>query len=144
MTELEAIRILDPETSREALLPFAYDQYLKLKTVEEACRIAAAKMLDMNQTTYMSEAVKTVLGERKRQIEKVGDESDNHPFEWMSILGEEYGELCEAVNETFFQNAEKPERGGYDKIIKEASHTAAVAVAIIESAMKHLNEAAEK
>ena len=78
-------------------------------------------------------AIRSVQAERKRQDEKWGDQNGNHPFEWVSILGEEYGELCEAVNETFFKNGEKPERGGIDKMRKEAVQVAAVAVALIEA-----------
>ena len=81
-------------------------------------------------------AIEKVLAERIRQMELWGERSDNHPFEWMSILGEEFGELCEAVNETFFKNGAHPECGGNEKIIKEAVHVAAVAVAIVESAMR--------
>lgn len=85
----------------------------------------------------MMEKTKSALGlvmaERQRQNSLWGDQSGNHPFEWMSILGEEYGELCEAVNETCFSNATHPERGGYEKIKREATQVAAVAVAIIEA-----------
>ena len=83
----------------------------------------------------MKTAIELVVAERQRQIDLWGDQSGNHPFEWMSILGEEYGELCEAVNETCFKNAKHPERGGKEKIIKEAVHVAAVAVAIAEAAL---------
>ena len=85
---------------------------------------------------HFEDAINAVKNERLRQIKKWGADSDNHPFEWMSILGEEFGELCEAVNETYFKRGAHPERGGQDKIIKEASQVAAVAVAVIESAMK--------
>ena len=78
-------------------------------------------------------AIKLVIAERDRQDEKWGDQSSNHPFEWMSILGEEYGELCESVNETYFKNGKNPECGGLDRIKQEASHVAAVAVALIEA-----------
>ena len=78
-------------------------------------------------------ALSLVRQERERQCNLWGDQSDNHPFEWMSILGEEFGELCEAVNETCFQNGKHPERGGCDRIVREAIHVAAVATAIIES-----------
>lgn len=77
-------------------------------------------------------ALALVKAERQRQDELWGDQSDNHPFEWIAILGEEYGELCEAINETYFQNATHPERGGYEKIIREATQVGAVAVAIVE------------
>ena len=83
--------------------------------------------------TKTENALDMVRAERDRQNSLWGDQSNNHPFEWISILGEEYGELCEAVNETCFQNGTHPERGGRDKIIKEATHIAAVAVEIIEA-----------
>lgn len=77
------------------------------------------------------EAFEKVISERITQIAKWGDESRNHPFEWMSILGEEFGELCEAVNETCFRNGTHPERGGNENIIREAAQIAAVAITII-------------
>lgn len=84
------------------------------------------------ETNRTEAALNRVRKERCRQNLLWGEQSDNHPYEWMSILGEEYGELCEAVNETFSRRGVHPQKGGYDKIIKEATHVAAVAVAIIE------------
>ena len=85
----------------------------------------------------MKSAIELVVAERHRQIEKWGDQSGNHPFEWMSILGEEFGELCEAVNETCFQTQHvKPELGGTNAILREAVQVAAVAVSIIEAATR--------
>lgn len=80
--------------------------------------------------------IKLVVAERERQIDLWGDQSGNHPYQWMAILGEEYGELCEAVNETCFQNPKHPERGGKPNIVKEAVHVAAVAIAIAEAVLK--------
>lgn len=80
-------------------------------------------------------AMDMIARERDRQIAKWGGES-NHPFEWMSILGEEYGELCQAVNETCFHNPQHPERGGHDAIIREAVQVAAVAVSVIEDFLR--------
>lgn len=96
-------------------------------------------MADILNSKRIESALDAVKTERQRQESLWGDQSQNHPFEWMSILGEEYGELCEAVNETFFKNATHPDRGGFDKIIKEATQVAAVAVAIIESAQQQLD-----
>lgn len=71
--------------------------------------------------------------ERSRQDKKFG-KPDCSLYEWMGILGEEYGELCEAVNESIFrdENKKTPEMGEKDNIIKEAVQVAAVAVEIIE------------
>ena len=91
----------------------------------------------MNRTEA---ALILVMTERQRQNELWGDQSGNHPFEWMSILGEEYGELCEAVNETFFKRGAHPEKGGFDRILKEATHVAAVSVAIMEAAQRELEK----
>ena len=76
-------------------------------------------------------ALRLVSVERKRQFELYGDQSRKSPFEFMTILGEEYGELCEAVGETYMKGRH-PERGGVEKIVKEAVHVAAVAVQFIE------------
>lgn len=89
------------------------------------------------------DALDMVRTERHRQDGLWGDQSGNHPFEWMSILGEEYGELCESVNETFFKNAAHPDRGGFEKIVKEATQVAAVAVAIIEAVQRKLGATPE-
>lgn len=40
----EAIRILDPETSKEALLPYAYDNHQRRKVVDEACRVTVDEL----------------------------------------------------------------------------------------------------
>lgn len=82
-------------------------------------------------------ALELVAAERQRQNDKWGDQSSNHPFEWMSILMEEVGELAEATNETCFQTQHvKPERGGLDAIRREAVQVAAVATAIVEAIIR--------
>lgn len=44
MTKEDAARILDPETTRNALSPYIYDPGRRISVVEEACRIAAAAL----------------------------------------------------------------------------------------------------
>jgi len=44
MTIDEVIRILDPETSKGALLPYAYDSHQRRKVVDEACRVAVDEL----------------------------------------------------------------------------------------------------
>ena len=91
-------------------------------------------------TPLAQHALDMVRGERERQYTLWGDQSGNSLFEWISILGEEYGELCEAVNETSFSNAAHPDRGGFENVVKEAIQVAAVAVAIIETAYRRKPE----
>lgn len=83
----------------------------------------------MDRTEY---ALNLVRKERLRQMRLFGEQIGLSPCERVSILGEEYGELCEAVNETVLSGVRHPERGGCENIIKEATHVAAVAVSIIE------------
>lgn len=79
---------------------------------------------------------KSVLYERYRQDNKWGEQ--NHVLErWTGILGEEYGELCEAINETIFVDCTN---GGYETMKKEAVHVAAVAIAFIEYLEKNKNQ----
>ena len=44
MTIEEAIKILDPETTREALSAYCYDPEERIRVVEEACEIACAAL----------------------------------------------------------------------------------------------------
>ena len=44
MTREEASHILNPDTTREALAPYAYDPEQRIKIVEEACRVAVAAL----------------------------------------------------------------------------------------------------
>ena len=88
-------------------------------------------------------AIQLVLLERVAQTKKWGEQ--NHSWaEWVTILGEEYGEFCEAVNETVLNNANKPELGGYKNMVKEATHTAAVAVQILEKLIEQCRQMEEE
>lgn len=74
--------------------------------------------------------LQAIQAERDRQDKKWG-EQNHHPGLWTGILGEEYGELCEAINETVLLGSHS-ERGGYENMRKEAIHVAAVAVGFLE------------
>jgi NTP pyrophosphatase (non-canonical NTP hydrolase) len=81
----------------------------------------------------MESAILSVINERTRQDIKWG-EQNHEPMAWMGILGEEFGELCEAVNETHFNNGPvEREKGGYENMRAEAVQVAAVAVSFIEA-----------
>ncbi len=130
-------KYLEFEEAVEAFANYLRKDSIRMRQTAETVlgRVQAADVRPaLHDTPYMQEAVDRVIRERRRQIKLWGENSDNQAFEWMSILGEEFGELCEATNETFFKNGTHPERGGYEKIIKEAVEVAAVAVAIVESA----------
>ena len=69
--------------------------------------------------------------QRERDKTRNGDiHRKNSPFEWVSILTEEVGELAQATNDTYLGEYKHP----YDMndIRQEAIHVAAVALSIIE------------
>lgn len=77
-------------------------------------------------------AIQSVIDERERQNQKWGLQ-EHDPTVWMCILGEEYGELCQAVNETWFDNGpDERKKGGYENMRAEAVQVAAVAIQLIE------------
>lgn len=72
-----------------------------------------------------SPALDAVLEERRRQDEKWG-EQNHDPFAYLTVLGEEYGELCQcALHDRFGGPAA-------EHIRTEAVQVAAVALAIVE------------
>lgn len=73
--------------------------------------------------------VRMVLAERERQDKKWGYPQKNTPFEWISILTEEVGELAQALNDSLL--GPKPCRR-MDSVIRETIHVAAVALSIVE------------
>lgn len=83
------------------------------------------------QALEQERIIQAVRDERKRQDEKWGEQNHFPPI-WIGILGEEYGELCQAINETYFDNPNKTHLGGYENMRKEAIHVAAVAVGFLE------------
>ena len=70
-----------------------------------------------------------INAERDRQEAKWGRQ-DHTPEVWLSILGEEFGEVCKAVCEASFPGYETT--GDWSQYRKELIHVAAVAAAMAE------------
>jgi len=70
-----------------------------------------------------------INAERDRQEAKWGRQ-DHQPERWLSILGEEFGEVCKAVCEASFPGYETT--GDWSQYRKELIHVAAVAAAMAE------------
>ena len=78
-------------------------------------------------TVEQEKIINKVLGERKRQDAKWGEQ--NHPAPvWGTIIGEEYGEMCQAINEFLFNPTPDTE----EQICVEAIHTMASCMAMLE------------
>ena len=96
MTIKEAIRILDPESSKEALLPYAYDSHQRRKVVDEACRVAVDEL-------------------RKRQWISI---EDKLPEKGERVLITNGAFVCES----FLANNDKWQRGGTDLFFMQPTH----------------------
>lgn len=75
----------------------------------------------------LSSALICVLNEREKQDGKWGEQNHN-PYIYLAILLEEIGELAQAILQTQFGG----NKGGWANVRKEAVHSAAVALALIE------------
>lgn len=125
----------DEYIEREVAKHYAKHAYAKgLNVLDYLDEVPAADVRPVvHDTHHMEEALQAVIAERKRQIKLFGDQSGTPLNAWLGILGEEFGELCEAINESTFENSRHPERGGIDNVFKEATHVAAVAVQLMEA-----------
>lgn len=78
-------------------------------------------------TVEQEKIINKVLEERKRQDTKWGEQNHAAPI-WGTIIGEEYGEMCQAINEFLFNPT--PDTG--EQICVEAIHTMASCMAMLE------------
>lgn len=79
----------------------------------------------------VNECLRLVLLERTRQDGKWG-EQNHSPEVWLAILGEEFGEACQAaLTDRFIAKSAIPSDGAGD-LRKEIVQVAAVAIAMLE------------
>lgn len=97
------------------------NQYQLIGTVEE-CREARERQSGMQR-----KITENVLDERKRQDKKWGEQNHIAPV-WGMIIGEEYGEMCQAINEFGFNPTPETE----EQIYTEAIHTMSSCMAMLE------------
>jgi hypothetical protein len=126
---LEQIRQIIADLGSGSYVGTALDGVLHF--AEENIEWDAAFIAPVSGIRSLRNALELVLTERSRQTAKWGIQRHS-PERWLTILGEEYGELCEAVNETVM-GGDHPERGGNEAIVRETTHVAAVALQILEN-----------
>ena len=104
----------------------------KLKGYENADPASgggSARDTQENRKMSLGHYLEEIKKERIRQDEKLGKDN-HHPTTWMSIIGEEFGELCKAVNELTFDS--RPILETIDDIRNEAIQVAACCIALLE------------
>lgn len=75
-----------------------------------------------------------VMKERERQNEKWGHQRHDYGY-WLAILGEEFGEVCQAIQ----QGSVASKDTDADDLYTELIHVAAVASAIAEQVREERN-----
>lgn len=86
-----------------------------------------APTLFKDASDEMTPALEDVLDERIKQDKKWGEQNHN-PYIYLAILLEEIGELAQAILQTQFGG----DKGGWKNVRKEAIHSAAVSLALLE------------
>lgn len=84
-------------------------------------------------------AIMAVIAERRRQDAKFGKQ-DHDPAWWMVIMGEEYGETCQAVCEYRWAEAMPTVKNRMQRIdhaLAEAAQVSAVGVAMMQAIMRN-------
>ena len=94
-----------------------FNSYRSIGTVEECRAYGKSK----------TRIIDKVIAERNRQDEKWG-EQNHFPERWATIIGEEYGEMCKAINEFGFDHTPETEQ----EIFNEAIQTIASCMAMLE------------
>lgn len=114
-------------------------------SIQDRMEAAEKEVLELQNTLQRGwgSALHAVIEERQRQ-NVIWGEQNHDPVYWLGILGEEFGELCQAINETVFDNGpEERKKGGYHNMRAEAVQVAAVAVAFIEMLDRRYGVAAD-
>lgn len=85
----------------------------------------------MDYAKAMLEVNRQVFQERIRQNEKWGLQNHNNG-NWLAILGEEFGEVCQAMQ----QGSAASKETDADNLFEELIHVAAVASAFAEQVLR--------
>lgn len=86
--------------------------------------------MDHNAQANTAPQLAAVMRERHRQLAKFGHQRHKNPGVWLAILGEEFGEVCQAAGPTMGLSTGKPTDA--DDLYTELIQVAAVAVAWAE------------
>lgn len=91
--------------------------------------------MNLAYVTTMLEVNKQVIKERARQNEKWGLQNHDNG-RWLAILGEEFGEVCQAMQQGSLASKETDASNLYEELI----HVAAVASAFAEQVLRDKGE----
>jgi len=82
-----------------------------------------------------AEQARTLIDEERAKQDAKFGQQNHDPQVWMAILGEEFGELCQAANDLRWPKS-NPDADPFRHELVEAVQTAAVAKAIVECLLR--------
>ena len=110
-----------------------YRQNMRLIEDEVLFEISRRHHNSILTTNVAQNIISDVITERERQDEKWGIQ--NHDlFRWSSIIGEEYGEMCKAINEYGFNSIPETKK----EIYIETIQTMASCMAMLECMARNI------
>ncbi len=80
-----------------------------LLSYDDLIRELKSKLEKEKQQIRFQKITQDIFTEIKRQDDKWGEDRDNHPLVWLSILQEEFGELAREINDADFKPFELSE-----------------------------------
>lgn len=119
--------------AQEVLLAIDRDRQSFVSMAVRGLLIEAARAEQADP--HAEQARELIEAERERQDAKWG-EQNHDPQVWMAILGEEFGELCQAANDLRWPKGGVPQADPFRHALVEAVQTAAVAQAIVECLLR--------
>lgn len=96
---------------------------------DDNCPVCSGRIADDTNFALIQSVLIEIRNERARQDKKWGQQN-HEPEMWLSILGEEFGEVCKAVCEARFSGYAST--GDWSQYRKELIQVAAVACAMVE------------
>ena len=86
-------------------------KYSTLCKIADLLNVSTDELLGAKEKTYTAKdlnrlAIRNrIMLEVEKQERQWGDEKDLNPFQMLSLIAEEFGEVSQAVNETYLPNA---------------------------------------
>lgn len=120
------------ELEHEEEYKFVYGTKGKVLTKDSGLFKMSVPFSSINLGIPREKIWQDIFDERLNQIKRWGEQDLTHP-EWSSILGEEFGEACQAANDAYFPYQLAYGGGDTTKLRHELVQVIAVAVAWIQN-----------
>lgn len=118
-------------------------KYQTLCKIADLLNVSTDELLGAKEKKYITKDLERlairnrIMLEVEKQEQQWGEEKDLSPFQWISLIGEEFGETVQAVNDVYFNISEKRKT---EDIKTEAYQTIALLFRFIEFLTEQKNK----